>query len=97
MSIKWTEEMITNAAKRYDTRTAFKVGVPGAYDAAENHGILERVCNHMKPVQITWSLQQIMHEAKQFKTRNDFKQQSPQAYNAAVSQGVIYTVCKHMH
>jgi len=94
--LKWTEEMITNAAKRYDTRTAFKAGAPSAFNAAELHGILDKVCIHMEPVQITWSLQQITQEAKQFTTRNAFKQKSPNAYNAAITQGIINTVCKHM-
>lgn len=48
---RWTEESIRNEAKKYEHKSHFCKGSPGAYDAAQNYGILRSVCSHMKPLQ----------------------------------------------
>lgn len=48
---RWTKETIRNEAKKYKHRSAFAYGSPGAYDAAQNYGILSDVCSHMESLQ----------------------------------------------
>jgi predicted GIY-YIG superfamily endonuclease len=48
--LKWTKEKCMEAASNFKHRVDFKKGNPQAYDAAFNHGYLNEVCTHMKPL-----------------------------------------------
>ena len=45
--ISYTPEMVTEIAKQYKTRKAFKFAKKGAYKAAKRFEILDLVCDHM--------------------------------------------------
>lgn len=47
MRTKWTYEMLSNEALKYNTRVDFKKGSPKAYDASRSRKILDNVCSHM--------------------------------------------------
>lgn len=48
---RWTQEMIRNVAKEYDTRGKFATGNKAAYSAALRQDCLDSVCTHMLPDQ----------------------------------------------
>ena len=44
----WTEEKIKAEAEKYPSRSSFAKHSNGAYRAARDKGILDKVCEHMK-------------------------------------------------
>lgn len=45
---KWTKEKSALAAKRYKSRTEFRLGTSGAYNSARRDGFLDEICEHME-------------------------------------------------
>ena len=45
--VKYTDDMVSDEAKKYNTRQEFKDKSYWAYNAAKNRGILDSVCSHM--------------------------------------------------
>jgi len=46
---KWTVEMLTAEAAKYQTRWEFGKGSPNAYGAAHRRKLIDQVCAHMEP------------------------------------------------
>lgn len=92
--IKWTDEMIREAALVFNTRSAFCKGNNKAYNAARGRGILDEVCQHMKQQCITWTSEMIFDAASKFRTRSEFRNNP--AYNRAIYHGILDQVCAHM-
>lgn len=64
---KWYIETIEKEAKKYFYRSDFKAGCEGAYDAAKDMKILDKVCSHMKNSVNTSSYEQkIVDEIKKY-------------------------------
>lgn len=61
MRTKWTYEMISEEAKKYETRWEFQKVNSGAYKAARKRGILDEVCAHMKYVHTHLYIVKILH------------------------------------
>ena len=45
--VKYTDDMVSDEAKKYNTRQEFKDKSYWAYNAAKNRGMLDTVCDHM--------------------------------------------------
>jgi len=92
----WNIETCTNEALKYSTRTEFKNGSPGAWDAATNNNWLDDICTHM-PIRPSWSKDKCQEEALKYKYRTEFKKESPGAYAASLKNNWIDDICKHMN
>lgn len=91
-----TLESITEDAKPFATRTAFKKGNPKAYDAACRAKCLDLVCAHMTPLLTILTEQEISDRAKPFTSRVEFSRIDPCAYASAQRKNILDKVCAHM-
>jgi len=94
--VKWTEARIYAAAKLFTGRNAFCEGNRGAYYAAQGRGILDDVCSHMVPVQISWDYDSIKLAAAEYDTRLKFVRGNAKAYRVAYRWNILDDVCSHM-
>ncbi len=96
------KERCHKEALKYETRTAFQKGSPGAYDAAQNKGWLDDIYGHMEELRKPngyWSNNKdnCAKEALKYKTRTAFRKGSPSgAYDAAKDNGWLDDICGHM-
>ncbi len=93
---RWTDEMLYGEALKYNTKPDFKNHNYGAFLAAQRRGIVNKICAHMKKLQIRWSFEELVEEAKKYKFRSEFETKNPGAYNSACNKKVLDKVCKHM-
>jgi predicted GIY-YIG superfamily endonuclease len=49
-NFKWSKKVIVAEAKKYDTRSEFQDGAPGAYKTACEEGYIDEICVHMRTV-----------------------------------------------
>ena len=115
----YTDDDIEKEAKKtdeddnyvYKQREDFKRGSYWAWRAASQRGILDKVCDHMKPPtkgsKFEKTDDEVRNEIKRkdkygnyiYKTTNQLKSECPWAYNAAKNRkrlGGLYKVCDHM-
>ena len=84
-------------ASTFKTRTEFSKKSSGAYKRATQLGILDEVCDHMKPLwEKKWNMRTVKTEALKYTTRTDFMRNSGGAYNASIRFGIRDNVCTHM-
>jgi hypothetical protein len=94
--IKWTYEMLLSVALEFETRHDFEKGNSGAYQSAQNRGLLDQVCQHMKPILTNWTSAMLQEAALKFKTRKEFKGENQNAYAVALRRGLLDRICQHM-
>lgn len=94
--IKWTDEMLFEAAVGFNTRWEFQKGNNKAYQAAIYRGLLDRVCNHMKVCLTNWTDEMLFEAAANFETRDAFAIGNTNAYDAALRRGALDRICQHM-
>jgi hypothetical protein len=96
----WTLERCQAEALKYETRTAFARGSPGACKAAKSNGWLDQICGHMVAVvqkpRGYWTLERCQAEVLKYDTRKAFQLGSSGAYDAAKSNGWLDQICGHM-
>ncbi len=88
----WDENNVKLEALKYMCRSEFKKNSPSAYKSACNNKWLNRVCEHMKFLQLPngfWKndKEKCFNEAKKYKKISHFKLNSPGAFNAINSSG----------
>lgn len=96
---KWTKDTVAKEARKYKSRSEFQKNSKGAYKAAKDLGIRDKVCRHMKykvSPNGTWNEDKIIKEAKKYKKRSHFKKGNGSAYQAAKRLGILDKVCSHM-
>lgn len=91
-----TKETVSEIAKSFNTRAAFKNGHPGAYAAALRNKWIDDVCSHMEPLRTAHTVESITESAKIFSSRSEFKQKNPKAYDAACRLKCLEIACAHM-
>ena len=97
--VKWRYRTIKDEAKKYNKRTEFQRGSPGAYNAAQHMGILNDIYTHMERVitpRYYWTEEKIINEAKKYQTKSDFHKRASGAYEAANRLNIMEKVCSHM-
>lgn len=92
----WTKQSCAIEALKYETRTAFKLGSPGAQLAAYKNGWLDEICRHMRTMIHHYSKQECAKEALKYQTKTEFMEKSPLYYSQAIRNGFINEICKHM-
>lgn len=95
----WTAERILKRIKEghFESITDFINRESGAYDAARNIGIMNKV-RELLPSKISyWTNEDLHKEALMYDRRSDFRKGSPKAYNVAFNRGILDIICSHMH
>ena len=96
MRFKKTLKQIQEEALKYCHRSQFQKFSSAFYQAAQDRGILDQVCSHMKNLHFYWSNENIMKEAQKHKSRSEFKKASPSGYYTARKRNILENVCCHM-
>jgi len=92
---KWTKNMLSDEASKYNSRVEFRNGSTNAYRAAlridkKEPGFFDDITKHMNILwQKKWDWERIFNEAKKFKTKLEFKKNAINAYNAAYDHGYM--------
>lgn len=92
----WSEQMIRDAALKFEIRADFKKSFPSAYSAARRLKILDDVCSHMDVLLTPWTKEMIWDKALICKTRTELMESCWDAYKAAHRRGILDEVCSHM-
>lgn len=82
----WTKDLLAAEAAKYTTIKDFRKYSPGAYQTADNKGLLPVIGSHLKRVKRpngSWTPKTVIEEAKKEKTLQDFRKNNPSAYDAA--------------
>lgn len=102
---RWTDELLAQEALKYKNKTDFIKNAWGAYQAARDRGILDKICAHMPKRRkiprewhshFKWTFEKIKEEAFQYKSREEFRKNSGGAWSAAQDLGILDIVCAHM-
>jgi hypothetical protein len=94
--IKWTDEALLEAAKKYGSVKEFRVGNNPAYVSAYRSGRLAMACAHMSVSRKLWTLEELKTEAMKYKRRKDFSDANYSAYQFAYRRGLTDEICAHM-
>jgi hypothetical protein len=94
--IKWTDEALLEASKKYGSVKEFRVGNNPAYVSAYRSGRLAMACAHMSVSRQTWTMDSLRSEAKKFTRRVDFENGSLSAYQFARRRKILDEICGHM-
>ena len=92
----WTKERCATEAQKYNTRTAFKLGSPGAQLSAYRNGWLDEICKHMEVKIHHYSKKECAIEALKYQTKTEFMEKAKIYYSHAIKGGYINDICKHM-
>ena len=92
----WTNQMLAEEARKYETREDFKRGRGDAYLVAVRHGILGVICGHMKSSYTDWTNEMLAEEARKYETKAAFRKANRGAYQVAVKRGIRRDICGHM-
>ncbi|UOL51350.1 hypothetical protein [Vibrio phage XZ1] len=92
----WTIQRIKEDALNYKSRSEWKKKSRGAFAVANQRGMLDECCAHMKPRLMSWSFANLKEDALRYKTRNEWRTNSKNAYSAAKRLRLIDECCGHM-
>lgn len=95
---KWSFDVVSEIAKKYDYKIDFLKNDPNAYAAAYVKGWLEKICSHMKDSYHQWTKEEVSNLALRCKTRVDFQENYYQAYQYSrkIGQDFLNEICSHM-
>jgi predicted GIY-YIG superfamily endonuclease len=108
----WNEERIVDVMLTTDSRTMFQSDYPGAYKAANELGIYERLTKVMVKQELwkdkntkrkkkakpdqKWSDELAIERASGYESLYEFRTKDPTAYHALLVRGLLETACSHM-
>ena len=58
---RWTNELLAERAKEFNTRGEFQLADPSAYTSARRRGILDDICKHMFSKAFSLKLFEVLH------------------------------------
>lgn len=95
---KWTKEKVLEEAARYSTRSEWRDGSAGSYDAAKDNGWIDEAAAHMELVTDhgRWTKEACAEEAKKHITRSSWQKSSGPSYQKACRMGWLDELCTHM-
>ena len=97
MRIKWTEEKISEEAKKYSKRVDFQKNSPNAYIAALNRKLLDKVCSHMPKLKNhNWTYDELKKIADRYDVYREFVKKENACYLYASRHGFIESITSHM-
>lgn len=95
----YTDQEILEIAAQYETMSQFSKGHSGAYTAAANRGLLDKIRSFMIEVQKPagwWTKKRIKEEAKKHNTRTKWRKACGSSYGKALALGIMDEACAHM-
>lgn len=97
MKLKWTFEICKKEALKYDNRTAFRLGSPGAHNAAQHKEWMDDICAHMEEaLNRPYTFEELQNIALKHTTRPDFRNFDKSAHDVAERRGILHLICSHM-
>lgn len=94
----WTEERIVKEIKDkgYKTLSEFQQKSAGAYDAAREMNLLDKIKVLFEPGKIMWTNEMLADEALKYHSKKEFRKGSPKAYDVAWKRDILDDICSHM-
>jgi hypothetical protein len=86
---KWTFEKLQLEALKYDTRSAFKKGNYGAYQAAIARNLLDQICSHMASSDYFWKDEALDKIIRSYHSRSALAKGNLGAYKVAMKRGLL--------
>ena len=83
-TLKWTKETCHQEALKYETKSEFKKGNRGAYNAAYRNDWLDKWFENLHE---SWDEEKCHQEALKYKTKSEFSKGNSGAYQAALRNG----------
>jgi|SRR3972149_2806589 len=97
---KWTKEKCTEEAKKYESRSEFKIKNNSAYSAVIRNNWGDDCCKHMvrrKKPNGYWNIKEnCINVALQCESRTEFIQKYPRAHDYACKNKWLEEICSHM-
>jgi predicted GIY-YIG superfamily endonuclease len=104
---KWPKPEVLRDAKRYASKSAWKVGNSGAYKAARAGGYFDEAVAHMATPKhdvfvrkgeqkLLWTVERVVEDAANYSTKPEWKAASSGAYMAARRLGCFEQATAHM-
>lgn len=95
---KWTLDILTAEALKYETKRQFELNNRRAYQAATSYKVIDEICSHMissrKPSGY-WTKERCAEEALKYTSQRQFRENSSAAYDAVFRYGWIKELCSH--
>ena len=88
----WSIDRLKKEAQKYKYIKDFRQGSPGAFQAAQKKGLLDKIGPSLIKVKKPngyWTKKRIFNEARSFLTLKDFRKENPGAYGAALELGLF--------
>jgi len=96
--IKWTDEMLADEAKKYETRSDFVKG-SNAARTAQRRGIMDKICAHMpirRDMPQKYTDDDLINIASKYSTLADFYKQDNGAYQTLKRRPIWNEATKHL-
>lgn len=96
---KWTKEVVSEIAQKYDNYSEFCKNERGAYRAAHSRGWLDELCGHMKRSEKKkgfWTYERCLEAAKKAGSIRSLRDESGGAWGAAQRNGWIPRIRKKL-
>ena len=91
----WTFDNVKQEAQKYNTKTEFRKGKPGAYNSAVKNNWIDDVTKHMISKD-EMMYNKVKQEAEKYRTKTEFMRKNQYLYYLAVKNNWIDDVTKHM-
>ncbi len=91
----WTKEICITDAKKYKTRSEWRLKSGSGMEAARVKGWINDCCAHMEN-RFKFTKKLCIEDAKKYKIRSEWHLKSSGAYGAASRYGWLDECCKHM-
>lgn len=95
----WTLSKCAEDARRFHSKSEWRIGSSAAHTAAYKNGWLDECCRHMTGSRKTnghWNLQRCLEVASQYSFRTEWKSLGQSSYTAAHKNGWLDVCCAHM-
>ena len=95
----WNNELCSQEAKRYESRSQFSFGSPSAYQVARANNWLDKICSHMVKTTLPkgyWTKEKCQEEALKYTTRTKYMNGNGSSYRAALTHKWLDDICSHM-
>ena len=93
---KWDFESLRLEALKYQHRVDFQKKSSSAYVIAIKLGILDQICQHMRPLHKTYTIEELFETSKKYRYPSEWQSNDPNSYAAAQRSGQYKQMIAHM-
>ena len=95
-TFKWSKKAVMEEALKFNSRTDFKNGNPGAYDAGVKNKWIDCSCSHMETIYRNLTLEDLIQIFQSCKNKKEAREKDLSAYITVKNRGVEGIVFPHM-